>query len=136
MQNLRALAMKQRSWAMMIVALALLVRALIPAGYMIVPNSLTLTVQICSGLQTDHATIDIVVPMSSKGQDHLGDHSQKSPPCAFSALSMASMAGASCPLLALALAYIIAIAVTATAPVPCRSIAHLRPPLRGPPSFV
>jgi hypothetical protein len=76
-----------------------------------------------------------MVLRSGQGHDRSGGQSQKNPPCAFSALSMASIAGADDLLLAEALAFIlITSALLAALPVH-RRFAHLRPPLRGPPSF-
>jgi len=135
MNDLRAFTIKRRSWAMMLVVIALLIRGLIPAGYMVAPSALTLSVQICSDFQGVHGTIQIVVPRSGDGQDSPGKHSQKNPPCAFSALSMASIAGADGLLLAQALAFILAIGVILVGSPVHRPFAHLRPPLRGPPSF-
>jgi hypothetical protein len=135
MTIMRAYIFERRTWAMLLVAIALLVRGLVPAGYMVAPSALTLSVQICSDFQGEHGTIQIVVPRSGDGQDGSGDHNQKNPPCAFSALSMASMAGADGLLLAVALAFILAIGVTAVGSPVRRRFAHLRPPLRGPPSF-
>ena len=135
MNNLRTFTFQRRTWAMVLVAIALLVRGLIPAGYMVAPSALTLSVQICSGFENEHSTIEIVVPRSGDGQDRSGDHRQKNPPCAFSALSMASIAGADGLLLALALAFILITSALLVALPVHRRFAHLRPPLRGPPSF-
>ena len=135
MNTLRAFILKQRPWAMVLAVFALLVRGLVPAGYMLAPSALTLSVQICSDLQEDHPTIQIVVPRSGDGQDRSGDHGQKNPPCAFSALSMASVAGADGLLLAVALAFILITSALLVALPVHRRFAHLRPPLRGPPSF-
>jgi hypothetical protein len=38
MNDLRAFTIKRRSWAMLFVAIALLIRGLIPAGYMVAPQ--------------------------------------------------------------------------------------------------
>ena len=135
MNDLRAFTIKRRSWAMLLVAIALLIRGLIPASYMVTPSALTLSIQLCSGFEDKHSSIKIVVPRSGDGQDRSGDHSQKVPPCAFSALSMASMTGADGLLLAVALAFILITSALLVALPVHRRFAHLRPPLRGPPSF-
>ena len=135
MNYLRAFTFQQRSWAMMLVALALLVRALVPAGYMVAPSTLTLDVQICSDVQGGHASMQIVVPRSDDKQDRSGKQNQKNQPCAFSALTMASLAGADDLLLAQAIAFILITSTLLVASLACLPFAHQRPPLRGPPSF-
>lgn len=135
MNTLRAFTIKRRSWAMTLVALALLVRALVPAGYMVAPSTLTLNIQLCSDVQGEHASMQIVVPRSGNGQDGSGKPGQKNQPCAFSALGMASLAGADDLLLAQALAFILNTGAVYVASLACRPFAHQRPPLRGPPSL-
>lgn len=135
MNNLRAFTFQRRTWAMVLVAIALLIRGLIPAGYMVAPSALTLSVQICSGFENEHSTIEIVVPRTGDEHDRSGDHRQKNPPCAFSALSMSSLAGADGLLFAVELAFILITSALLVALPVHRRFAHLRPPLRGPPSF-
>jgi hypothetical protein len=132
---MRAIIPKQRSLLMVIFALALLVRAVIPAGFMVSPSSLKLTVQICADGAPGQTSIQVEVPLSKGGQRDNSDHGQKSEPCAFSALSMASMAGDHSTLLNVALAVIVGTIVTNGATHLRRKTRHLRPPLRGPPLF-
>ena len=135
MTALRAINLQQRSWFIMILALALFVRAVIPAGYMVAPSSLKLTVQICAEGLTQQSKIEIEVPLSQSGQSDKSDHEQKSGPCAFSALSMASMAGDHSPFVIIALANILVTVITNGAPHLQHQTRHLHPPLRGPPLF-
>ena len=132
---MRAIIPKQRSLLMVIFALALLVRAVIPAGFMVSPSSLKLTVQICADGAPGQTSIQVEVPLSKGGQRDKSDHGQKSGPCAFSALSMASMAQDHRPLSIVALATIIATIITNGAPHLQQQAHHPRPPLRGPPLF-
>jgi MFS-type transporter involved in bile tolerance (Atg22 family) len=132
---MRAIIPKQRSLLMVIFALALLVRTVIPAGFMVSPSSLKLTVQICADGAPGQTSIQVEVPLSKGGQRDNSDHGQKSQPCAFSALSMASMAGGHSTLLIVALAVIVGTIVTNGATHLQRKTRHLRPPLRGPPLF-
>ena len=120
---------------MVILALALLVRAVIPAGYMVAPSSLKLTVQVCADGASDQTSVQIEVPLSKGGQRDKSDHGQKSGQCAFSALSMASMVGDHRPLLIVALATIVATIITNSVSHLQRQTRQLRPPLRGPPLF-
>ena len=71
MNNLRAFTFQRRTWAMVLVAIALLIRGLIPAGYMVAPSALTLSVQICSGFENEHSTIEIVVPRTGDEHDRI-----------------------------------------------------------------
>ena len=104
-------------------------------GYMVAPSSLKLSVQICAHGVTGPSKVEIQVPLSKGRQTDKTDHRQKTGPCAFSALSMASMAGDHNPLLIAALATIVATIVTNGAPHLQHQTRHLRPPLRGLPSF-
>lgn len=115
--------------ALLMVALALCTKALIPQGYMVAGGAKILTVQICSdGLS--HKAMKIVIPMESKqGGQGSGDGE-----CAYGALNAASLAGADAPLLALALAFILALGFAPTRPAPLSRGTHVRPPLRGPPA--
>lgn len=135
MTAMRVLTLQKRSWFIVILALALFVRAVIPAGFMVAPSSLMLSVQICADGVTGPSKVEIEVPLSNGGQSDKSDHVQKSGPCAFSALSMASMAGDHSPLLIVALAAIVATIITHGAPHLQHQTRYLRPPLRGPPSF-
>jgi hypothetical protein len=131
----RALIRQHRHIAMMIVALALCMKALVPTGYMLGSSGARfLTVQICSdGLQL-HKVTQIAIPIQGNSQDGHGEHGKADSPCAYSALSMASLGGADAPLLAIALAFILVLGFVAIAPTPLEQISHLRPPLRGPPA--
>jgi hypothetical protein len=132
---MRAITFQQRPLVMVILALALFVRAVIPAGYMVAPSSLKLTVQVCADGVSGQTTVQIEVPLSKGGQRDKSDHGQKNGPCAFSALSMASMAQDHRPLSIVALATIVATIITNGAPHLQQQAHHLRPPLRGPPLF-
>jgi hypothetical protein len=135
MGNLRAFIRDHRHLAAVLVALALCIRALMPAGYMLGHDVQTVTVQICAdGISGEH-TQQIVIHQQG---DHKGadDHAKADGTCPWSGLAMASLGGADAMLLALALAFVLALGfapVAATRPV---QTPFLRPPLRGPPAFV
>lgn len=135
MTAMRAITLHKRSWFIIILALAMFVRAVVPAGYMVAPSTLKLSVQICAEGLTQPSKVEIEVPLSQGGQGDKSNHGQKSGLCAFSALSMASMVGDHSPLLIMALAIIVATIITFGAPLIQHQTPHLRPPLRGPPSF-
>ena len=119
---------------MALVAIALAVKALVPAGYMISPaGGRFLTVTICADASGTPKQMRIAIP--DKNQTG-GDHSEaadKSQPCAFSGLGHAALGGADPILLAAALAFILLIGFAPLRAPPARNLAFLRPPLRGPP---
>lgn len=134
MYSLRAFFQRHRAMAFMLVLAALCMKALVPSGYMIGQNSMILTVQICHDGLGDTISKKIVIPMNGEPSDSTGKQAKGD--CAFSSLSMASMAGANPALLAIALAFIIALGFVPTRLPRPRRILHLRPPLRGPPVLI
>lgn len=120
--------------AMMLVVMALCMKALVPTGYMVGQGGKTLTIEFCSDGLTELAAQQIVIPMKDGSDGSSGDHGQAKGDCAFSALSMVSLGGAQPDLLADALVFILATGFAQPiAPVLLSSF-DLRPPLRGPPA--
>ena len=134
MASLRRLLRDHRRCALLLVALALAIRGLVPAGYMIGGQTTTLTIAVCADASGAQQFRQIVVPHDGKsGAPMQGDHAKDGGVCAWSSLAMGAVAGADPVLLALALAFILALGFApATVPTP-RAFARLRPPLRGPP---
>ncbi len=131
MQLLRAFFLHHRRMAALLIALALAMKALVPAGFMLGHDSRVITVQICADALGQQITQKIVLPSSHSGDDKAKSDS----PCHFSALGHAMLGGADPVLLALALVFILALGFAPVlAPAP-RRIAFLRPPLRGPPAL-
>lgn len=115
--------------AALIVACALMLKILVPSGFMIGTEHGVITIEICTGTGP-------MMAMAMPGMDHKQDrqdHQGKEMPCAFSALSAASMAATDAILLAVAVIFIIATVFRVTIKSPARAPAYLRPPLRGPP---
>ncbi|ODU72019.1 MAG: hypothetical protein ABT11_00085 [Novosphingobium sp. SCN 66-18] len=131
MTLVRSFLMRHRAFAIALVAAALCLKALVPAGYMLGQSATVLTILVCEDGTGSHAAKDVVVPLKRDGS---GPSSQHKGECPFSSLSMASMASPGPVLLALVLAFILALGF---APVrqPARKRAdRIRPPLRGPPA--
>jgi len=131
MSSWRAFLSTHCQLAFLMVAVALLVRAVVPTGYMIMPNDGTIMVSICSGQGPQMVALDV-----GKGAGEHGDHqdSKKADhPCAFSGLGMAAMGGADIVLLSAAIAYVLTLGFLAIFAPPRPTIARLRPPLRAPP---
>lgn len=136
MQALRALTHRHRLLALLLVVLALAVKAAVPAGYMIGQHGAVLTVEICADASGGTVTKQIVIPQSGTPADGKSAHDKAPATCPYAALGLASLAGADGMLLALALAFILALGFATAPPLPLRRISFLRPPLRGPPLLV
>ncbi|MGB5076795.1 MAG: DUF2946 family protein [Sphingorhabdus sp.] len=136
MNPIRALIRDHRNLAMMLVVIALCIKALVPSGYMLNNMSKVLTVQLCADGSGAMVTRQIVVQMDGNPQGDTSSHGKSDTPCAYSALSMASLSGADAPLLALALLFIIAIGLASVQIAPFYRASYLRPPLRGPPAAI
>lgn len=130
MQTLRAFFRHHRRLSLGLLALALVVKALVPAGYMLSDKAHVLTVAICADASGAGATRQIVLP--SDGQS---DHAKAEGSCAWGLLTMAALGGADVLLLAGALAFILALGFAPGRPAPPARAVYLRPPLRGPPVF-
>ena len=142
MQAVRQL-LAQRHLAVLICAAALLLKLLVPTGYMIDSSHGHLTVTICSGTTARTMTMampgmhgDMADDGETEGHGETGDHGEREMPCAFSGLS-AAMTGAIDPIqLSALIAFVLSVGLTATLlPAPSRP-RHLRPPLRGPPAHL
>lgn len=113
----------------MILAATLLLRVLVPAGFMPVVEQGRVTLAQCSGYG----------PVVAKPMHHRGHHMpapQTQSPCAFADLALPVLGGVNPLLLAEALAYIAILALLLVVIAAPRSPARLRPPLRAPPALV
>lgn len=125
-----------RKLALLLVALTLAMKVMIPTGYMIGSQGKVLTVQICADGSGEHLTKQIVIPVEGKSSSDHGNQGKADQTCPFAGLSMASLGSVDPALLLIALAFILALGFAPTrAPHP-KSASYLRPPLRGPPAFV
>lgn len=136
MTSLRALTRRNTRLTLVLVTLVLVVKALIPEGYMIAPASdRFLTVTICTDTGGMPKQMQIAIPSKNNaGEDH-SKAADKAQPCAFSGLGHAALGGADQVLLAAALAFILLVGFAPLLAPPARNIAFLRPPLRGPPAL-
>ena len=133
----------QRHWAVLICAATLLLKLLVPTGYMIGSEGGRIAITICSGFEP--RTMTTAMPgatamsgMHGGSSDHgtSKDHGKAEMPCAFSGLSAAAL-GATDPLqLAALIAFVMAMGFATTVLPSPVGPAHLRPPLRGPPAYL
>lgn len=142
MPILRAFFRTHARLAALLLALALCMKALVPAGYMVGTagsHSQVLTVRLCTATLAGPVTRQIVVHQDGKDaqggvQDDSG-HSKAHDVCPYASLTMATLSGADAALLAVALLFILALGFLPAGIPPVERAAYLRPPLRGPPHF-
>jgi len=133
MKRIRTFLQRNLRVAALILALALAMKAFVPAGYMVGSTSAkTLSVMVCDG-QGNASVKQIAIGGKAEGSTE--DHSKAARECPFTALSMHSLSAADPVLLALALAFILALGFTPVPPIRVQRRAFLTPPLRGPPAF-
>ncbi len=127
----------QRHLAVLLCAATLLLKLLVPTGYMIDNESGRMTVTICSGFGPATMTMDMLGmhgDMTDRGQSK--DRGKAEMPCAFSGLSAAMLGSIDPVQLAALIVFILALGRIATIPPTLSRPAHLRPPLRGPPFYL
>lgn len=136
MQAIRHL-LAQRHLAVLICAATLLLKLLVPTGYMIDSDHGRLAITICSGVAPATTTMDMP-GMHGDMPDHgkSKDHGKAEMPCAFSGLSAAVLGPIDPIQLAALIAFVLAVGLTASVPPAPSQPAFLRPPLRGPPAYL
>jgi hypothetical protein len=134
MTRLRIFFRDHARLTLVLLALALAVKAVVPAGFMLAAGGdRFLTVTICSDASGIPQQMTIALPhkAGSSGDEVQGDTGQ---PCAFSGLGHAALGGADPLLLAASLAFILLVGLAPLPALPARDVPFLRPPLRGPPA--
>ena len=134
MLHLRTFLGNHRRLAFLLVALALAMKAMVPAGYMVNVQARVLTVLVCADASDGGHAKQIAIPVDEKS-DGGRDNGKIDHACPYSALAMASLHGADALLLGFALAFILALAFAPTQFPRLGTARHLRPPLRGPPTL-
>ena len=107
---------------------ALLVKALVPAGFMPVVSNGVILVQLCSG----QGPQTIAIELPDKAGDH-DEHNKTEAPCAFTGLSSPTLAAVDALILAIAIAFILATAFRLPPRITPHHGIYLRPPAIGPP---
>jgi hypothetical protein len=124
---------EHRRLAAILVALALCMKVLVPAGYMVGASAKLITVEICADASGGKLTRQLAIPMEDSTGGKQSDHGKSDATCAWTALSQATHDGADAGLLVLAPVFILALGVLRQAAEPVRRSCHIRPPSRGPP---
>ena len=131
----RVLVRDHRKFAALLVSLALFMKVLVPAGYMLGTEGRILTVEICSDASGLNLTKQIIIPTGGKSQDGQAGHAKADSTCPFTSLTMGAVSGADPALLLVALTFILLHAFAPLVPPLRERPNYLRPPLRGPPAF-
>ncbi len=136
MQAVRHL-LAQRHLAVLLCAATLLLKLLIPIGYMVDSDHGRIIITICSGTAPRPMTMEMP-GMHGDMPDHgkSKDHGKAEMPCAFSGLSAAMLGPIDPVQLAALIVFILALGLTATISLAPSRPAYLRPPLRGPPAYL
>lgn len=124
----RALALRRPGVVALLLAAAMLLRLLVPAGFMPMVQDGAIALAICQGSGPP------LVSPATHGMKHHGEAPVKtSEGCAFADLALPLLGGAPPVLLAALLLLAFAVALHFRAQPPSRAAPRLRPPLRGPP---
>ena len=126
---------ERRGVVALVCAAALLLKLIVPTGYMVAADHGRIVVTICSG--TGPTTMTVDVPGM---HEEMGDHGAPDDagaakmPCAYAGLSAVMLGPTDSIQLAALIAVVLAIGLVATRPPAPSQPAYLRPPLRGPPT--
>ena len=134
MMSLRALILAHARLALVLLALALALKAVVPTGFMIAASDeRVLTVTICSDASGTPRQMQIALPGREDSGGKQSEAPAKAGPCAFASLGQGALGGADPLVLAGALAFILLIGRAPLPALPLRQRPFLRPQLRGPP---
>lgn len=125
------LGLNNRVFAGTLIALAMMMKLLIPSGFMPAFDHGRVIISICTG--TGPMKMVMTIPGAKHDVPDQDDHHKSEHPCPFSSLAAHSLAATDPVLLALAILFAMALMMFPMAPPLLRGSAHLRPPLRGPP---
>ena len=128
---MRHLLRHHRHLAGLVLALALLLKVVVPSGFMVSSTTGSVAIVICDGHgpMTASATMADMHHRGEK-QNHQGGDS----PCAFSGLTAPVLSSTDPAILVIAIAFILIIAEHLVARPRPSTTPFLRPPLRGPPA--
>ena len=137
MSVLRALLLRHRALALLVLAAALCLKAVVPAGYMIDGSAGAITVRLCNDASGAGAPAAITIPMKDAKGTIPGDQNghKAAAACPYGALNLALLGGAAPALLLLALAFILTLGLASVRAPRRQRPAYLRPPLRAPPAL-
>ncbi len=134
MQAFRHL-LAQRHLAVLICVAALILKLVVPVGYMIGSDHGRIAITLCPGMGS--APMTMAMPGVHGGMADHGksqDHGKAEMPCAFAGLSAAMLASVDPILLASLIAFVMAMGTIGVSRPELAAPGFLWPPLRGPPT--
>jgi hypothetical protein len=132
---LRISIFNYRKLALLLLALTLCVKALVPAGFMVERKAMVLTVTICTDGLGAAVTQQMVIPMKPDPASHKGEPSKDDGICGFTAIGFGALAAVDPAHLATALLFILALGFVAQSKRRWVASRRLLPPANGPPRF-
>lgn len=132
MTGFRRSIMQHRALAVWLVAAALAMKLLVPAGFMPVASAGSITFELCTGYGPQKMTMAMPGMAGKQGQQE--GQGKMEMPCPFAGLSMPGVTGADPLLLIAAIAFVLALGLLITPRPLFGRMVYLRPPLRGPPT--
>lgn len=139
MPTVRRHLLTHNALAMLVIVVALAMKAIVPAGFMPMLVEGRVVIALCSGSGPVTAMADtghhaaMIVQHGGPSKPDSPQHDNKPQPCAFAGLTAPSLAGADPVMLAGAIAFVLALGLQIVVALPTIRPARLRPPLRGPP---
>lgn len=131
MGGLRTSLKRNHRLAILLVALALAMKALVPAGFMVEGSARSLTVLVCADSTGARSSVEISIPQSGTKSPALAKAHET---CAFSTLGFAALAATDPLQLTLALAFIFALGFLPRVAIAPRKARRVLPPPCGPPT--
>lgn len=138
MNRVRQLMASHRDMTAWWLAAVLLIKLLVPAGYMPMADQGSLRIELCTGYGPERP---VAMPAHHGGMQHGaaphdgGQHGKTQPPCDFSVLGAPGLAGNDMPMLAEPSRFDTQPPVALPARFALSFPAYLRPPSRGPPTI-
>lgn len=131
MHVFRRLATEHACFAALLLAATLLVRGLVPAGYMPAAQDGKMVVMLCSAPGSSETTVTL--PIDHRDTSH---HHRQQPdhPCAFGSLAGSALAATEPTLLLAAILFAFVAAIFWRPLILPRQSGQILPPLRGPPT--
>lgn len=124
---------RKNAW-LMLLALALVVKALVPTGFMLsAGGERFLTVTICADASGTAKQMRIAVPTKDYAGNEPSEMAEKREPCAFAGLGHAALGEGDGAALVAVLVFVLLVGFAAVHSPVLPGFAFLRPPLRGPP---
>jgi hypothetical protein len=125
----------QRRFAVLLCTATLLLKLIVPSGYMIGREHGHVAITFCSGTFTAPGMTGPAMHGAMADHGKSDEHGRMEQPCAFSGLSAVALGTIDPILLIVLIAFVLAVGTKPTVPPPCIRRIPLRPPLRGPPVY-